>query len=99
LLKYVFPVSPGGIARGVLTASSSIILKNNIMLSDDNFVWPYEKGENRGQSIKPLYKTVPSVVSKNKDLYFALVVVDLIRIGKTRDLKVAKKELEKWLKI
>lgn len=87
-LKYVFPQQPGAIVRGVATAHSANPLANEIK-SIENFVWPYARGNMRGQAIQPLYKTVPKVVLKDKKLYEILALVDAIRVGKVREQQLA----------
>lgn len=99
-LKYVFPAIPGGITRGIPTAHSSKFFKNKILTSNKNkYVWPYEKGTEQGQSIKPLYKTVPSVIAENQELYYILSLLDAIRIGGSRENMIAKEKIKKWLLI
>ena len=55
-LKYAFPQQPGAIVRGVPTAHSMSPLSEEIN-SGENYVWPYARGQMRGQAIVPLYAT------------------------------------------
>jgi superfamily II RNA helicase len=87
-IKYVFPQQPGAIVRGVATAHSARPLANKIQ-SNENFVWAYARGNMRGQSIQPLYKTVPKVVLKDEKLHEMLALVDAIRVGKVREQQLA----------
>lgn len=95
-ISYVFPQHPGPIVRGVATAHSAEPLKNYIS-SEEKYVWPSAKGHERGQAIEPLYATVVQAVLKDKELYELLSLVDAIRVGRTREKELAKKELEKKL--
>lgn len=97
-LKYVFPVMPGAMVRGIPTAHSAPPLNEKIMASTDNYVWPSSKGTMRGQAIEPLYKTVPEVATEDKELYELLALVDAIRVGRAREVQLATEELEKRLK-
>lgn len=97
-LKYAFPVIPGAVVRGVPTAHSAAPLKDKIMASTDNYVWPSSKGTMRGQAIEPLYKTVPEVAIEDKELYELMALVDAIRVGRAREVQLAIEELEKILK-
>ena len=98
-LKYVFPVSPGSVVRGIPTAHSALPLNQTIVASStDNYVWASSKGTIRGQAIAPLYKTVPKIVLEDQALYELLALVDAIRVGKAREVKLAVEELEKRLK-
>lgn len=93
-VAYAFPQRPGPIERGMLTAHSAEPL-NNIIQANDKYVWPYAKGQERGQAIEPLYNTVVEASLKDKELYELLTLVDAIRVGRAREKEIAKKELEK----
>ncbi|MFC2080387.1 hypothetical protein ACFLRQ_02820 [Bacteroidota bacterium] len=97
-LKYVFPVEPGAIVKGIPTAHSASPIKDHISSNKDIYVWPYAKGSQRGQSIEPLYKTVPQIVHQDAYFYELLTIVDTIRVGRVREIKIAIDELNKRLK-
>ena len=97
-LKYVFPVEPGAIVRGMPTAHSAPPISEKISQSGELYVWPYVKGIKRGQAIEPLYKTVPEIVQKDKSLYELLALTDSLRVGRAREIKLAKEELENRMK-
>ena len=61
-------------------------------------VWPDPVGKEMGQSVLPLYKTVPMAVKKDPRLYEYLALVDAIRLGKGRESAYAAEELEKRLR-
>src|SRR6056297_2826388 len=61
-LAVVFPQHPGAIVRGTLTAHSAPPLDMEIV-SEEKYVWPYAKGQSRGQSVTPLYPTVPKAIA------------------------------------
>lgn len=94
-LKYVFPAQPENIVRGVPTAFSATPIKEQISQGTEKYVWPYNKGTERGQGIEPLYKSVPEIVNDDAELYELLVIVDTLRIGKIREIEIAKSELKK----
>jgi len=95
-LKYVFPVEPGGLVRGIATAHSAYPINQQIS-SNETYVWPYAKGDQRGQAIEPLYKTIPVIVQQDNLLYELLVIIDTFRVGRVRETKIAIDELEKRL--
>ena len=95
-IKYVFPQQPGSIVRGIATAHSASPLDKEIQ-SDQNYVWPYARGDMRGQAILPLYKSVPKAVLKDKKLHEVLALVDAIRVGKVREQNLAIKFLRERL--
>jgi hypothetical protein len=97
-LKYVFPVEPGAIVKGIPTAHSASPIKEHISAGSDNFVWAYAKGSHRGQAIEPLYKTVPKIVQADSLFYELLTIADTFRVGRVREIKIAIDELNKRLK-
>ncbi len=99
-LKYVFPVQPGALCRGIPTAHSAEPLKDLIVSDPNNvYVWASPEGTVKGQSITPLYKSVPEAVKNDAELYQMLSLVDAIRAGRIREQKIASQELEKRLAI
>lgn len=87
-LKVVFPQRPGALVRGILTAHSAPFFKDEF-LTDENYVWPYAKGNARGQAIIPLYKTIPHASQNDPLLYELLALADIIRVGKAREKEMA----------
>lgn len=96
-LKYVFPTEPGPIVRGIPTAHTASPINEHISSGTDIYVWPYAKGSIRGQAIDPLYKTLPEIVQEDKMFYELLTIVDTIRVGRVREIKIAIDELKKRL--
>lgn len=96
-LKYVFPVLPGPVVRGIPTSHSAPPLLTYISQGTETYVWPDPEGKQRGQSITPLYKTVPQAVKEDLKLYEFLVLIDAIRVGRAREVNFAIKELSKRL--
>ncbi len=94
-LKYVFPVSPGPMVRGMATSHSAPPLNTMISSQNDFFVWPAAKGTSHGQSIVPLYKTVPEAAMDDPKLYELLALSDAVRVGRVRELNIAIEELKK----
>lgn len=97
-LKYVFPTEPGAIVKGTPTAHSASPIKEHISSAADVYVWSNAKGTQRGQAIEPLYKTLPHIVQEDKVLYELLAIVDTLRVGRAREIKIAIDELTKRLK-
>lgn len=95
-LSYVFPQHPGAIVRGILTAHSAAPL-NQAIAATEKYVWPHARGTERGQSILPLYPSVPEAALKDEALYELLTLVDALRVGRVREKELARKELEKRL--
>lgn len=98
LLQYgialVFPQQPGNVVRGIPTAHSAAPL-NKLIQSDDNYVWPYAKGNVRGHAIQPLYHSVLPLIENDIELYEMLALVDALRVGKAREKSLAVDLLKK----
>ncbi len=94
-LKYVFPAEPGAIVKGVSTAHSASPIKEKISPGSDSYVWQNSNGNSRGQAIEPLYKTIPEVALNDIPFYELIVIADTIRIGRSREIKIAIDELNK----
>lgn len=95
-LKYVYPAILGPIVRGIPTAHSAKL--DNLEIFNDSkdiFVWEFANGQTRGQALLPLYKSVPQSAMNDDSLYELLALIDVIRIGRVREIKMAKQILEK----
>jgi hypothetical protein len=94
-LRYTFPARPGSMARGLATSFAAPGLKGKLMSGGTSkFVWPYAEGHDSGQSIEPLYKSVPIAAERDEELYAYLALADALRIGNPRETQVARSELE-----
>jgi len=87
-LRYVFPQQPGSITRGIGTSISAPPL-NGEFFTDENFVWPYGKGNVRGQAIEPLHPKTPEACLNDSKYYELMALTDAIRIGKAREQNLA----------
>lgn len=96
-LKYVFPVIPQAKVRGMATAVSAPPMSEQIAQGKEAYVWPDAKGKIRGEAITPLYKTVPAAASLDPILHRLLALADVFRIGRTREVEIAKTELDSIL--
>lgn len=92
-VRYAFPQQPGPIVRGIATAHSAPPINKSI-ISSDHYVWPSANGNIKGQAIIPLYPCVINAIKKDTKLYELLAMVDAIRVGRVREVNIAKKELE-----
>jgi hypothetical protein len=95
-LHYVFPQVPGTMVTGIGTAHSHPFYKKKF-ISEINYVWPDQDGDMRGLAIQPLYKSVVKAAKEDETLYKLLASIDIIRVGKTRETKLALEELKKFI--
>ncbi|MEM6685951.1 MAG: hypothetical protein AAF617_09235 [Bacteroidota bacterium] len=87
-LRYVYPQRPRSLVRGIATSISASPLNNEIM-SNEQFVWAYAKGNVRGQAIEPLHPKTPEACLRDEKYYELMALIDAIRIGKVREQKIA----------
>ncbi len=87
-LPYVYPQRPGSIVRGMPTAHSAPPL-NELILSQEIYVWPYAYGNSRGQAIEPLHPKIPNACINDTKFYELVSLVDALRVGKSREKKLA----------
>jgi hypothetical protein len=93
-LKFVFPVKPSAVVRGVPTSHSASPLKEEIQ-SSEAYVWPYAKGTVRGHGILPLYPSLPEAALKDAKLHELVALADALRVGRAREKELAVQELKK----
>jgi hypothetical protein len=95
-VRYVFPQSPGSLVRGIPTAHSHPFMKKSFS-SETDYVWPDNKGDVIGLQIEPFYNKQVEAAKQDAKLYELLAMVDVIRVGKVREIQVAKKHLKKLI--
>lgn len=95
-LQYVFPAEPGPLSKGIPTAHSHPAMKKNI-ISESIYVWPNLNGKEFGQSIDALYENQVKAAIDDPLLYEVLALVDILRAGKNREIKMALLHLKKLL--
>ncbi|MDP1803139.1 MAG: hypothetical protein Q8L81_17390 [Bacteroidota bacterium] len=93
-LRYVFPQQPGSFLRGLPTAHSHPLIKK-VFISEMNYVWPDNRGDVMGLAIEPFYAKQTLAAKEDKLFYKLLALVDILRVGKVREIKYAVSELKK----
>ncbi len=91
-LRYVFPAKAGAIQRGMPTAHSAPPL-NQLISAEDSYVWPWAKGQARGQAVEPLHTGAPDACAKDPLLYELLALTDALRLGRAREKQQAVEAL------
>jgi len=95
-LQYVFPQHPGPVTRGMETAHSAPPLKY-VISSNETYVWPYAKGETRGQAIEPLHPKLPEASLRDHRFYELAALTDSVRVGRVREKQMALEIIQKRL--
>jgi hypothetical protein len=57
-------------------------------------VWPDENGEINGLGIEPLHANVAKAAKQDKTLYKLLASIDILRVGRAREMKMVSEELK-----
>lgn len=97
-LRYVFPAKPGAVTRGVPTAFSAPMLVGQILGAGNyGYVWPSACGTVRGESVPPLFRSVPDAVVSDPRLHEYLALIDAVRIGRPREASLAAERLRERL--
>lgn len=90
-IKYMFPVSRGGPAVGLVTAHAALAQASGAASrsgaapasdagnADVPSVWPFEGGNDRGLALEPIYRTAPAAALRDPALYELLAVIDVLR--------------------
>lgn len=92
--KYVCPPEFGSFTAGIPTAYARPGFNFVKYSKDEIFVWPYPKGKERGIALIPFYQTLPQACLVDEDLYSLASLVEMIRIGRAREQKIASTELD-----
>lgn len=95
-LHYVFPVIPGGMVNGLATAHSHPFMQKHFK-TELAYVWADARGKQRGLSVEPLYKEAVRAAQQDEILYKMLGLIDVIRLGRVREINVALKELKSMI--
>lgn len=88
-LKFVFPVKPGSMVKGIPTAHSAPLM-SKYFDSEDSYVWPDISGKIRGFAIEPLYPGAVAASKSDSVLYDLLAACDVFRVGRVREIKKAQ---------
>lgn len=97
--RYAFPATRGGMARGMPTGYAAPPLADKIVQPNEPApVWPHKHGTVRGETLYPLYPTVPEAAGRNPALYELLVLFDAVRGGSPRERALALAMLDERLK-
>lgn len=97
-LKYIYPPQVGTITVGVPTAYAHPDFKFVRYNKDDIYVWPHPEGKIKGIALKPFYPSLPDACMEDEKLYILVSLVEMIRVGRVREQKIAAKELSQFIR-
>lgn len=93
-VPYFFSVEVGKISKGISTAISHEYFQGKIV-SENQYVWPHIEGKAKGETVPPLYPRAADAAICDKKLYALLALIDVLRIGRVREINLARTELKK----
>jgi hypothetical protein len=96
-LKYVFPVKPGSMVKGIPTSHAAPQMMQYFS-SDEPYVWPDISGKIRGMAIDPLYPGAVAAAKEDAVLYDLLAICDVFRVGKVREIKKGQELMKEIFK-
>ncbi len=96
-VRYAYPLETVGYGRGMATAWNCPIVKSEMVPPSPAWVWSIAGGDSDGILIKPIHDSVPKAAGNDGKLYQALSLVEVIRGGKPRELKIARKLLSELI--
>lgn len=99
-LRFVAPTRLGALVPGVPAAWAAEPMASAIRSSGEEPppVWPYARGQVRGQAVEPLHPAAPEAVEGWPELGEILVLLDSLRAGAPRVRQVAEGLLVRLLR-
>lgn len=94
--RYAFAPGRTGVVNGVPTSYAAPVMASKIVAPANDIapVWAHVEGSIRGEGIEPLHNSAPVAAREDGKLYDLLALVDAIRIGRTRERRVAENLLK-----
>ena len=79
-VRYAFPAARGTTTRGIPTAYTAPVLKEQFLSSGQDVpVWPHPEGTTRGTAFSPLYNAAPDAALEDVKFYELLAITDVLR--------------------
>ena len=97
-VRYAYPAQKEGYGRGLATSWSCKLTQSEMLAPSPALVWENAGGDAEGIFVKPIHASVPKAAGKDEFLYQALALVDAIRLGKPRELEIARELLGKLIR-
>lgn len=92
-VPHAFPPVIGPATVGVATAQSAPVFEG-MVAGEAGFVWPDADGTARGLALTPLFPRAAELPGHSPALYELLTIVDALRVGQSREKKVAEELLQ-----
>lgn len=96
-VRYAYPAAQAGFGRGMPSVWNCPHLKTDMLPPNPPLVWASTGGKVEGIVIKPVHPKVAFAAEHDMALYIVFSLVEAIRFGRPRELKIARHELKKIL--
>lgn len=90
-VRYAYPQAFLGYGRGIPTSWNCPHLDSEMTAPSPALVWAMPNGTTEGILVSPFHDSVAYAASRDNNLYIALSLVEAIRGGKPRELKIARR--------
>jgi hypothetical protein len=91
----LIPAKNEGIGRGIPTAHGAPPLSLEMAAGDEPVpVWEHPEGTVRGLIVAPVHSSVPETALKCERFYRIFALADAVRMGRQREVELAKRLLE-----
>lgn len=89
-IKFYMPAETQSFGQGVPTSWSNPDVRSMMVPRDPPHVWLSPGGAVAGEGVVPLYAKQPIAAANDRNLHYILSLVDAVRLGKPRELKIAR---------
>jgi hypothetical protein len=96
-IQYSVLVETQGLGNGLVTSWSNPSIKSELIPREVPYVWIFPGGDSYGEGVSPLYPNAPVAAYGDENMHHVLSLIDAIRLGKPRELDIARKLIEKFL--
>jgi len=96
-IQYSILVEAQGLGSGLVTSWSNPRIKSEFIPREVPHVWIFPGGDTYGEGISPLYPKAPAASYEDENMHHILSLIDAIRLGKPRELDIARKLIESFL--
>ena len=89
-VRYAYANESTGYGRGMETSWNCPLLESEMVPPSPPIVWPVSGGNTEGAFIKPIHEAVPFAAKHDDQLYQMMSLIESIRMGKPRELEIAR---------
>lgn len=97
-VKYMFPAERGAFTAGIPTAHGKHDFSYVNHDKSEVYVWAHPEGSTKGISLKPIHPSFPNACQIDERLYTIASYLEMIRVGRARERKIAEEGLARSMK-